>query len=124
MGNELPSLIAIHKIRPSLQHSLTNKTHILLGETENYICFVLQIDRTTVPMNDLQPHTKLRGKHEALQLGKTGASHTQRVPHSLFKGPDKVTQPNICGNIFLLESPIYSKIPTEFTGIHLNQLPV
>lgn len=54
----------------------------------------------SVPINDLQPHTKLTGNHEALQLGKTGTSYTQRVPHSLLKSLYKVTQPNICGNFF------------------------
>lgn len=124
MGNELPSLVAIQKISPSLQHSLTSRTHVLLGGPENHAHFVRWTDGTIVPMNDLQLHTKLAGRHEALQLGKAGASHALWVPHPLFKSPVKVTQPNTCRNIFLLQSPINSEILIEFTDISSNQLLV
>lgn len=123
MSNELPSLVTIQKIRP-LQHSLTSRTHILLGGPENHACFVLWTDSTTVRMNDLQPHTKLAGRPKAVQLGKVGASHTFWVPHSLFKSPGKVTKPNTWQNILLLQSPINSEIPIEFSGISSNQLLV
>lgn len=124
MGNELPILVAIEKISPSLQHSLTRRTHILLGGLENHARFVLQTDSTAAPVNDLQPHTKLAGRHEALQLGKAGASHALGVPHSLFKSPGKVTEPNTCQIIFLLQSPINSEILIEFRGFSSNQLLV